>query len=161
MISTGIATMFALGLVSAEPTIKTTSWVTLNTEVEVKAPKAKVWAEMIKGQGLAALTGGEIADKAVVLDKPGATSAGKIWGDPGRFVVTMANKESELRVVFEPDIGHYACQCRFTLTEAGGKTKVTMVDMYSEEKADQKDANAKEAAKKFGEAAQKFAKLFP
>jgi len=70
----------------------------------------------------------------------GATSFTKIGnasyldcesGDKGSLVVTMAQPEKELRLLFEPDNGTYVCGEKWTLTPSGTGTKLNYIQTFT------------------------------
>ncbi len=66
----------------------------------------------------------------------------KVWSDDTTYFLTYAEPNKELRLALEPDNASYICQKRWILTPEGDKTKVQLIDIYTES-APQDEASIK------------------
>jgi len=138
-----MARRFALALLSvllvpvtATAASKEIPTVRLNSDVEVAAPPAAVWAQLTTGKNLVTwcpMWKGA-ANRAVNLAKVGdVLDYTDSWGNGGHSIVTFIVKDKELRVAHEPNDGSYMCQARITLEPKGDHTIVRYTESYTDE----------------------------
>ncbi len=110
--------------------------VRVQTQAQVAAPLAAVWAWMTQGKNLATWCP---QWKSPTNVKVSITKVGDVldytdeWGNGGRSIVTYLVKGKELRVAHEPNKGDYMCQAKFILEPVGTGTRVHMWDQYTDE----------------------------
>jgi len=133
---------------SASAAVKKSALVKVTVEAQVAAPPSAVWAQLTQGKNLVTWCP---MWKAPANAKVSLARVGDVldftddWGNGGRSVVTYLAKDKEIRVTHEPNNGSYMCQARLVLSPAGGGTKLSWTDSYTDDGAlkDQQANSAK------------------
>jgi hypothetical protein len=100
-------------------------------EMQVNAKPEKIWAK-ITDLSLIGEMMGEKMEKAKKVSKEGEWARVTTMGDMGTLFVTVAKKNQELRLYFEPDNASYTCRERYWLTPDGDMTTFHMELEYTE-----------------------------
>jgi uncharacterized protein YndB with AHSA1/START domain len=116
----------------SEVTNKQISAQVFEGEVIVDAPPAKVWAVLTNLEQFTGFMGFEWQSGNKAISKVGDTARMKVWSDNTTYFLTYAEPNKELRLALEPDNASYICQKRWILTPEGDKTKVQLIDIYTE-----------------------------
>jgi len=135
------ALLTAMPLLGGGLSAKKTVLITIPVKLEVKAAATKVWAALTSLEGFGTLTGfkPQAGQKISSFSKVGDHILAQVWDDKGRLVVTEFVPERELRVVWEPEKGHYICQKRIVLTPGAGVTTIEYWDRYTDDQANADD----------------------
>ncbi|MEK6224123.1 MAG: SRPBCC domain-containing protein [Thermodesulfobacteriales bacterium] len=116
----------------SEVTNKQMSAQVFEGEVIVNAPAEKVWAVLTNLEQFAGFMGFQWQSGNKTVSKVGDTARMKVWSDNATYFLTYADPNKELRLALEPDNASYICQKRWILTPQGDKTKVQLIDIYTE-----------------------------
>lgn len=100
--------------------------------VEINASAEKVWAVLTDLQTFTPAIGFEFLSGKEKVDAVGDTARIKVWSDNTTYLLTYADVNNELRFALEPDNASYICQKRWLLESNGKKTKLTLIDIYTE-----------------------------
>jgi len=116
----------------SEVTNKQMSAQVFEGEVIINAPPEKVWAVLTNLEQFAEFMDFEWQSGNKTVSKVGDTARMKVWSDNTTYFLTYAEPNKELRLALEPDNASYICQKRWILTPEGDKTKVQLIDIYTE-----------------------------
>ncbi|HSG30776.1 MAG TPA: SRPBCC family protein [Thermodesulfobacteriota bacterium] len=100
--------------------------------VEINASAEKVWAVLTDLKTFTPAIGFEFLSGKEKVDAVGDTARIKVWSDNTTYLLTYADVNNELRFALEPDNASYICQKRWLLESNGKKTKLTLIDIYTE-----------------------------
>ena len=129
--------------VTTKAVVTKSTLVKVQGQILIKANQATVWSKLVTTEGLGKVTGLKGLEAGKTFTKVGDGFAGTAWTDAGLVVCTTMIKEQELRTAFEPTTGGYLCQHRIMLTrDPSNGTMLTVLDRYTDDKADTVDATA-------------------
>ena len=116
----------------SEVTNKQMSAQVFERQVIVNAPPEKIWAVLTNLEQFTGFMGFEWQSGNKTVSKVGDTARMKVWSDNTTYFLTYADPNKELRLALEPDNASYICQKRWILIPEGEKTKVQLIDIYTE-----------------------------
>jgi len=116
----------------SEVTNKQMSAQVFERQVIVNAPPEKIWAVLTNLEQFTGFMGFEWQSGNKTVSKVGDTARMKVWSDNTTYFLTYADPNKELRLALEPDNASYICQKRWILIPEGDKTKVQLIDIYTE-----------------------------
>jgi len=115
---------------------KKSSFIAVSVKIDIKATPDKVWDKLTSAEGIRSILNYAFDDvKGATLAKVGDHAAGTLEGDHGMLIVSYAKPAEEIRMIWEPDKGHYVCSARIQLTAGSGGTVFQVTDSYSDDQA--------------------------
>ncbi len=100
--------------------------------IEINTSAEKVWAVLTDLKTFTPAIGFEFLSGKEKVGTVGDTARIKVWSDKTTYLLTYVDVNNELRFALEPDNASYICQKRWILESNGKKTKLTLIDIYTE-----------------------------